>query len=274
MGHDDHEQSGLLSEEPDDHQERTPSPFSDGEETTRPTSKAVPYKQVGVLVFANAMVITAFQVIYPFINQMIVELGIAKGADSAGYYSGVFESALALTGFVTTIPCSYASDALGRKPVLIISMLGTVVSLFFFGISTTFFGLLISRCIGGGFGPNWTWAASFTILGEITDPSISATAFSAINIGYSIGTMIGPSIGGFLVHPYDHFAMFRSDYWKNNPYALPCFAGAFLCLLTALVITFGLDEGPDTTIKERMVSQTPTTSLRLSSYACKHVLDS
>ncbi|KAG9082912.1 hypothetical protein FS749_006477 [Ceratobasidium sp. UAMH 11750] len=133
------------------------------------------------------MVIGAFQVIYPFINQMIVELGIAKGADSAGYYSGVFESALSLAGFVTTIPCSYVSDALGRKPVLIISMLGTIISLVFFGISTTFFGLLTSRCIGGAFGPNWTWAASFTILGEITDPSISATAFSAINIGYSIG---------------------------------------------------------------------------------------
>ncbi|KAG9082911.1 hypothetical protein FS749_006476 [Ceratobasidium sp. UAMH 11750] len=54
--------------------------------------------------------------------------------------------------------------------------------------------------------------------------------------------MIGPSIGGFLVHPSDHFAIFQSDYWKNNPYALPCFAGAFLCLLTTLVIVFGLDE--------------------------------
>ncbi|KAG8746538.1 hypothetical protein FRC10_004672 [Ceratobasidium sp. 414] len=67
MENNDHERSGLLSEEPDDHQERAPSPFSDGEEATGPTSKAIPYKQVGILVFANAMVITAFQVIYPFI---------------------------------------------------------------------------------------------------------------------------------------------------------------------------------------------------------------
>ncbi|KAG8693248.1 hypothetical protein FRC09_010632, partial [Ceratobasidium sp. 395] len=241
MNNGDYERSGLLSEE-DDHRERTPSPYLDDEENIGPTGKTVPYKQVGILVFANAMVITAFQVIYPFVNQMLVELGVAKGADSAGYYSGVFESALALAGFVTTIPCSYFSDMFGRKPVLILSMLGTMVSSFFFGISTTFFGLLTSRCVGGAFGPNWTWAASFTVLGEITDPTTSATSYSAINIGYSIGAMLGPPIGGFLVHPSDHFGLFQGNYWKNNPYALPCFVGVFLCLVAALVMVFGLNE--------------------------------
>ncbi|QRV89618.1 major facilitator superfamily transporter [Ceratobasidium sp. AG-Ba] len=221
MDNDEHERHGLLSEEPDDQQEETPV----RDEVAKSTGKAIPYKQAGILVFANAMVITAFQVIYPFINQMMVELGIAKGIDSAGYYSGVFESALSLAGFITTIPCSYASDMFGRKPVLVVSLLGTMVSMFFFGICTSYLGLLASRCIGGAFGPNWTWAASFTMLGEITDPASQATVYSGINIGYSIGIMISPSIGGFLVHPSDHFAMFRGEYWKNNPYALPCFTG-------------------------------------------------
>ncbi|KAG9086426.1 hypothetical protein FRC07_013092, partial [Ceratobasidium sp. 392] len=242
MDNDDYERSGLLSEELDDNGERAPSPYSEDGETSKVASKGIPYKQVAILVLANAMVVAAFQVIYPFINQMLVELGIAKGIDSAGYYSGVFESALALAGFVTTLPCSYLSDIFGRKPVLILSMLGTMVSLFFFGISTSFFGLLTSRCIGGAFGPNWTWAASFTILGEITDPATSATSFSAINIGYSIGAMLGPPIGGSLVHPENHFAIFHGDYWKNNPYALPCFVGVFLCFITILVIIFGLEE--------------------------------
>ncbi|QRV74928.1 major facilitator superfamily transporter [Ceratobasidium sp. AG-Ba] len=238
MDNDEHERHGLLSEEPDDQQQETPV----RDEVAKSTGKAIPYKQAGILVFANAMVITAFQVIYPFINQMMVELGIAKGIDSAGYYSGVFESALSLAGFVTTIPCSYASDMFGRKPVLVISLLGTMVSMFFFGICTSYLGLLTSRCIGGAFGPNWTWAASFTMLGEITDPASQATVYSGINIGYSIGIMISPSIGGFLVHPSDHFAMFQGEYWKSNPYALPCFTGVFLCAITVLVVLIWTEE--------------------------------
>lgn len=66
-------------------------------------------------------------------------------------------------------------------------MMGTMISLFFFGTGITFFGLFVSRCIGGGFGPTWAWAASLTILGETTDPSTCGTAYSALNIGYSVG---------------------------------------------------------------------------------------
>jgi MFS family permease len=136
---------------------------------------------------------------------MIVELGIAKDSDSAGYYSGLLvrtispipllkslnmtskESGLALAGFITTIPCSYLSDAFGRKPVMIASMIGTMISLFFFGTGRTFLGLFISRCIGGAFGPSWTWTSAFTILGETTDATTAAGAYSAINVAYSIG---------------------------------------------------------------------------------------
>jgi hypothetical protein len=70
---------------------------------------------------------------------------------------------------------------------MIASMIGSMTSLFFFGTGRTFLGLLISRCVGGGFGPNWTWSASLTILGEITEPSTAGPAYSSINVGYSVG---------------------------------------------------------------------------------------
>jgi MFS family permease len=75
---------------------------------------------------------------------------------------------------------------------MIMSMVGAMVSLLFFGTSKTFFGMFASRCIGGGFGANWTWIASITILGEITDPSDSALGYSALNIGWSVGELERP----------------------------------------------------------------------------------
>ncbi|CAE6375511.1 unnamed protein product [Rhizoctonia solani] len=67
-------------------------------------------------------------------------------------------------------------------------------------------------------------------------------AYSAINIAYSIGNMISPSIGGFLVRPSDHFAVFQGDFWKNNPFALPCFVGILLLGITMLIIMVALPE--------------------------------
>ncbi|KAF8604637.1 MFS general substrate transporter [Ceratobasidium sp. AG-I] len=245
MSTDIQERSGLLSEEPDDetylNETRNSSRVFD-HDTANAIRTAFPYRTVGIIVFSNAMVITSFHVIYPFINQMVVELGIAKSQDSAGYYSGLFDSAVALTGFLTTIPGSYASDMFGRKPVMVASTIGLIVSMFFFATGRTLIGLLFVRCIGGGFGPNWTWTTSLTILGEITDPSNAGLAYSAINIGYSVGSMISPSIGGLLAHPSDHFKAFQGDFWKANPYALPCYTSVALGIITMLVLIFGLSE--------------------------------
>ncbi|CEL55594.1 Protein ZINC INDUCED FACILITATOR 1 OS=Arabidopsis thaliana GN=ZIF1 PE=1 SV=2 [Rhizoctonia solani AG-1 IB] len=197
MTPDQQEQSGLLSEDYDGdaylEPQGSPQPHEDVQ-ALGGRSKDY-YKIVTVLCIANAMVIAAFQVIYPFINQMIVELGIAKDSDSAGYYSGLLESGLALAGFITTIPCSYLSDAFGRKPVMIASMIGTMISLFFFGTGRTF-----------------------------------------------LGNMISPSIGGFLVRPSDRFSGFQGDFWKNNPFALPCFVGILLSGITMLIIIVILPE--------------------------------
>ncbi|KAH7341592.1 major facilitator superfamily domain-containing protein [Rhizoctonia solani] len=240
MGPDQQEQSGLLAEDYDDdtylESLNSPQPHEDAQ--TLSGHPKYYYRIISVLCIANATVIAAFQVVYPFINQMVVELGIAKDSDSAGYYSGLLESGVALAGFVTTIPCSYLSDAFGRKPIMIVSIIGTMVSLFFFGTGRTFLGLFISRCIGGALGPHWTWTTAFTVLGDTTNAATAGGAYSAVNIAYSVG----PSIGGFLVHPSDHFAAFQGEYWKKNPFALPCFVGVLICGVIMLVIIIALPE--------------------------------
>ncbi|CAE6478034.1 unnamed protein product [Rhizoctonia solani] len=245
MDLDRQEQSGLLAEDYDDDHTDLQSPDSPQPHEDGQISGGHPkhyYRLITVICVTIAAVITAFQVIYPFVNQMVVELGIAKDSDSAGYYSGLFESGIALAGFVTILPCTYLSDAVGRKPVMVVSIIGTMISLFFFGTGRTFLGLFISRCIGGAIGPQWAWTSAFTILGDTTDAATAASAYSAVNVAFSVGTMISPSIGGFLVHPSDHFGAFQGEYWKNNPFALPCFVGVFLCGITMLVIMVALPE--------------------------------
>ena len=71
------ERSGLLSEEPDDetylNETRNSSQVFD-HDATKPTRTAFPYRTVGVVVFSNAMVITSFHVIYPFISEFLMNI--------------------------------------------------------------------------------------------------------------------------------------------------------------------------------------------------------
>ncbi|CAE7155984.1 unnamed protein product, partial [Rhizoctonia solani] len=84
------EHSRLLTENHDDTLESPdlPEPYEDVQTLSRHPKY---YRRIiTVVCIANASVIAAFRVVYPFINQMVVELGIAKSSDSAGYYSGLF----------------------------------------------------------------------------------------------------------------------------------------------------------------------------------------
>ncbi|CAE6465928.1 unnamed protein product [Rhizoctonia solani] len=246
MNPDRQEQSGLLAEDYDDDHTYLQSPDSPQPHEDAQTPDGPPkhyYRLITVICVTIAAVITAFQVVYPFVNQMVVELGIAKDSDSAGYYSGLF---VRNTPFVPLSkllnwPLKGKWDRAGR-PVMVVSMVGTMISLFFFGTGGTFLGLFISRCIGGAIGPQWAWTSAFTILGDTTNAATAASAYSAVNVAFSVGTMISPSIGGFLVHPSDHFAAFQGEYWKNNHFALPCFVGVFICGITMLVIMVALPE--------------------------------
>lgn len=53
------------------------------------------------------------------------------------------------------MPMSWASDAFGRKPVILIGMAGLAVSLVTFGMSRSFAMLVLTRCLGGALGGVW-----------------------------------------------------------------------------------------------------------------------
>jgi MFS family permease len=60
------------------------------------------------------------------------------------------------SGLIAVLPCGYASDRIGRKPVILGSVTGLAVSTISFGMSRTFLTLVVSRCIGGALGGSFT----------------------------------------------------------------------------------------------------------------------
>ena len=49
-------------------------------------------------------------------------------------------------------------------------------------------------------------------------------------------------MGGYLAHPERHWALFRTPFWREYPFALPCFVAAFAASVTVIMGYFLLDE--------------------------------
>ncbi|CAE6521208.1 unnamed protein product [Rhizoctonia solani] len=218
----------------------------------------LPMGRFSILLMLNAVFPLAFEVVYPFVNAMVVEIGVTDDPESVGFYSGLVESIFSLMGFIMILPCGYLSDRFGRKPVILLGFAGLAVSMISFGLSKTLAGMIASRCIGGGLGASW--AAIKVMTGEMTDRSNQDLAFSLLSMSYRLGQITGLPLGGLLAHPEQRFSWFRTAFWTEYPYLLPCLAGAAFAVLSIIPGVIFIEETLPSKRKQRRKSNKRTPS--------------
>lgn len=128
---------------------------------------------------------------------------------SAADYVGFIESVFALVQFATVFLWGRASDKIGRKPVLLIGLMGTFLSTNCYGLSKTYSQMIMSRSILGLMNANIGVLKS--VLGELTDETNQARAFSLIPLCFAIGSILGPTIGGKFSNPTEGFPDWFGD---------------------------------------------------------------
>ncbi|EGN93642.1 hypothetical protein SERLA73DRAFT_115664 [Serpula lacrymans var. lacrymans S7.3] len=182
------------------------------------------------------------QCIFPFINQLVSELDITGGDErKVGYYAGLIESLFYVTQALTVLQWNRLSDQIGRKPVLLIGLVGLCGSMVGFGLSRTFWALVISRCFNGML--NGNIGIMKTMVGELTDSTNMAQGFAMIPIVWSAGAALGPFMGGTLARPHDRFpSWFSGSFWINYPYFLPCATAAAFTAFCFIIVALFLKE--------------------------------
>jgi MFS transporter, DHA1 family, tetracycline resistance protein len=107
---------------------------------------------------------------------------------------GVLFASFSISQLIASPVLGEWSDRWGRRPVLIFSLLGTVVSFVMLALAHSLAMLFAARVVDGLSGGNITTARAY--IGDVTDESNRAKAFGMLGAAFGLGFIIGPALGG------------------------------------------------------------------------------
>lgn len=179
---------------------------------------ALPFILITVLID-----ILGIGLVIPILPELIGQLTGSPAAGSSAY--GLFIAVYAAMQFLFAPILGSLSDRFGRRPVLLVSLLGAGLDYVLMALAPTLWLLFVGRVIAGITGANITVANAY--IADVTPPAERARNFGLIGAVFGIGFIIGPALGGFL---------------GNIDLRLPFWAAAALALLNWLYGWFVLPE--------------------------------
>jgi DHA1 family tetracycline resistance protein-like MFS transporter len=165
--------------------------------------------------------------IIPVMADLIAELKHIP-VNEASPYGAILLSVFAIMQFLFAPVIGNLSDKYGRRPVLLISLLGFGVDYIVLALAPTYGWLFLGRVVAGLTGASFTTASAY--IADISTNETRAKNFGLIGAAFGLGFVLGPALGGFLAT------------WGIRA---PFYAAAALCLLNFLYGYFLLPESLD-----------------------------
>jgi len=174
--------------------------------------KKSPLLSIFLIVLVDVLGLTIILPLLPF---------YAESMGATPSMVGLLVSAYAICQLLAGPPLGHLSDRIGRRPVLLVSQMGTCAGFLLLGYARSLWLVFLARIIDGLTAGNLTVAQAY--IADVTDPENRTKAFGMIGIAFGLGFLVGPGISGFL-------AQFGNTY--------PIFAAAGLSFISILCTYF------------------------------------
>ncbi|MCZ6598847.1 MAG: MFS transporter [Planctomycetota bacterium] len=220
----------------------------------RPRNKALGL--VFLIVFLD---IVGFSVIFPLFPAMLdhyvglegqesaVGRLLAQLRDLAGsedfavvvLFGGVLGSLYSLLQFLFAPLWGALSDRFGRRPILLLTLAGTVAGYVLWGFAGSFAILVAARLLGGAMAGNISTATA--VVADVTEGRERAKGMGVVGMAIGLGFILGPALGGLL----SRYELGQGEWTTGfalNPFSAPAFVSGALALVNLAWVAGGFPE--------------------------------
>lgn len=148
-------------------------------------------KNIWILFFTLIVVMLGFGMVIPILPFYVKSLGASGGA------LGALMATYGLLQFIFAPIWGSLSDRIGRKPVLMIGILGNALAQLLFGLSTQLWMLFAARALAGMLS-SATLPTAMAYVSDSTSAEKRSGGMGVVGAAMGIGMVLGPGVGGLL----------------------------------------------------------------------------
>jgi DHA1 family tetracycline resistance protein-like MFS transporter len=123
----------------------------------------------------------------------------AEAFGASEFVVGLLLASYSLFQFVGAPVLGRLSDERGRRPILLVSLFGSVLAWTLFGLAHALWVLFLARILAGLMGGNIATAQAY--IADVTPPEERAKGLGLLGAAFGLGFVFGPAIGGFFSDP-------------------------------------------------------------------------
>eukprot|EP01136_Pigoraptor_vietnamica_P030073 Opistho-1_new@88816 len=150
-------------------------------------------KALGFIFITLLIDCTGIGLIIPVVPTLIQKM-VGGDLSVASEYGGWLTFAYAFIQFLFAPVIGGISDMYGRRPVLLLSLIGLCIDYVFLALAPTIAWLFVGRVIAGFFGASFTTASAY--IADVSTPEKRAQNFGMVGAAFGLGFIIGPVLGG------------------------------------------------------------------------------
>lgn len=189
--------------------------------TSSPNPASSERSPIGIIFLTVFISMVGFGIVIPVLPVYAKSEPFMLSPSSLGWLVGIFS----LVQLFAAPLFGKLSDRIGRKPVLLVSVIGTAIGFFVIGQADAAWMLFLGRIIDGASGGNIATAQA--CIADVTAPERRSRAMGIIGAAFGLGFIMGPALGGILAS-YSH--------------AAPFYCAGALSILNAILIWVRLPE--------------------------------